>query len=156
MNQVSQLTQPMSTTITLEELMLFILFLLAVGLGIFLILAIKNIVGILKKVNKIVDDNEKSINTILKEAPIILDNVNKITGDVQETIEAVTPSITHIVKNVDVISTDVTETVEKITYTVDVVGESIEETADMLRDSKVSSYLNMIVEIAAVLKGIFS
>lgn len=148
----------MGTTITLEELMLFILFLLAVGLGIFLILAIKNIVGILKKVNKIVDDNEKSINTILKEAPIILDNVNKITEDVQETIEVVTPSITHIVNNVDIISTDVTETVEKVTYTVDVVGDSIQETADMLKDSKktISNYLNMIIEIAAVLKGIFS
>lgn len=148
----------MDIALTLQEIMWVILFLIAVGLGVFLILAIKNVVGILKKVNKIVDDNEKSINTILKEAPIIMDNVNKITEDVQETLDAVSPSITHIVSNVDIISTDVTNTVEKVTYTVDVVGESIEETAEMLKDSKksISNYLNMIMEIAAVLKGIFS
>ncbi len=148
----------MSATITLQDLMLFILFLLAVGIGIFLILAIKNLVGILKKVNKIVDDNEKSINTILKETPIILDNVNKITGDVHDTIEAVTPSITNIVSNVDVIATDVTSTVEKVTYTVDVVGESLEETVEMLNESRktVSNYLSMIIEVAAVLKGVFA
>ena len=148
----------MDIALTLQEIMWVILFLVAVGLGVFLILAIKNVVGILKKVNKIVDDNEKSINTILKEAPIIMDNVNKITEDVQETLDAVSPSITHIVSNVDIISTDITNTVEKVTYTVDVVGESIEETAEMLKDSKksISNYLNMIMEIAAVLKGIFS
>ena len=148
----------MDVTITLEQLMLFILFLVAIGLGVVLIMAIMNVVGILKKVNKIVDDNEKSINTMLKEAPIIMDNVNKLTEDVQETVDTLTPSITHIVQNVDTISTDVTQTVEKVTYTVDIVGESIEETADMLKDSKksIANYLNMIMEIAAVLKGIFS
>lgn len=148
----------MNIAITLQEIMWIILFLVAVGVGIFLILAIKNIVGILKKVNTIVDDNEKSINTILTEAPIIMDNVNKITEDLQETIEVVTPSVTHIVSNVDTISTDITNTVEKVTYTVDVVGESVQETADMLKDSKksISNYLNMIMEVAAVLKGIFS
>lgn len=148
----------MDLTITLSQMMWFILFLLAIGIGVVLIMAIINIVGILKKVNKIVDDNEKSINTILKEAPIIMDNVNKITEDVQQTVDVLTPSITHIVQNVDTISTDVTETVEKVTYTVDIVGESIEETADMLKESKksIANYLNMIMEIAAVLKGIFS
>ena len=155
---VSQLYINMNTSITLEQLMVFILFLLAIGLGIFLILAIKNIVDILKKVNGIVDDNEKSINTILKEAPIILDNVNKITADVQETVEHVTPSITNIVQNVDNISTDVTTTVDNVTHTVDVVGESVEETVEMLKDSTntIANYLNIIIEVAAVLKGVFS
>lgn len=148
----------MNTTITLQDLMIFVLFLLGAGLGIFLILAMKNIVGILKRVNGIVDTNEKSINTILKEAPLILDNVNKITADVQHTIEDVTPSVTSIVKNVDNISTDVTLTVDKVTHTVDVVGDSVEETIEMLESSKntIANYLNIIIEIAAVLKGVFA
>ncbi len=148
----------MNATITLEELMLSILFLVAVGIGIFLILAMKNIVGILKRVNNIVDANEKSINAILKETPIIMDNVNKITADVQQTLESITPSVESIVRNVDTISTDVTVTVDKVTHTVDVVGEGIEETVDMLKDSKASfaNYLNIIIEIASVLKGVFS
>lgn len=148
----------MNTTITLEELMIFIVFLLAIGLGVFLILAIKNIVTILSKINKIVDENEKSIDTILKETPLILENVNKITGDVQETIESVKPSVTSIVKNVDAISEDVTETIDKVTYTVDVIGETIEETVEVLNSNKgtIVNYLNIVLEISGLLKRIFS
>ena len=148
----------MNMTVNLQDLMMFVLFLLGIGLGVFLILAIKNMVGILKSVNNIIDENEKSINTILKEAPLILDNVNKITADVQHTIEEVTPSLASIVKNVDDISTDVTQTVDKVTHTVDVVGDSVEETLEMLEESRnsIANYLNIIIEIAAVLKGIFT
>lgn len=148
----------MNATITLEDLMIFIVFLLAIGLGVFLIIAIKNIVNILKKINKIVDENEKSIDTILKETPLIMENVNKITADVQETVESVKPSVTSIIKNVDIISEDVTETIDKVTYTVDVVGESIEDTVEALNSNKgtIVNYLNIVLEIVGVLKNVFS
>ncbi len=148
----------MDTTIRLEELMIFIVFLLGIGLGVFLIMAIKNLATILKNINKIVEENEKSIDTILKEAPPIMENVNKITRDLQETLEDVKPSVTNIVKNVDTISDDITETIDKVAYTVDIVGEGIEGGVEALNSNKgaIVNYLNIILELAGILKRVFS
>lgn len=148
----------MNMTLTLEELLIFIVYLLGIGLGVFLIIAIKNIVGILKKLNGILDENQESINSILHETPLIMENVNKITADVEDSIKTLKPSVTNIVKNVDTISDDVTETIDKVTYTIDVVGESIEDTVDSLNNHKstIVNYLNMFLDISKILKSVLS
>lgn len=148
----------MNMTLTLEELLIFIVYLLGIGLGVFLIIAIKNIVGILKRINGLLDENQESINSILQETPLIMENVNKITADVEDSIKTLKPSVTNIVKNVDTISDDVTETIDKVTYTVDVVGESIEDTVDSLKNHKgtIVNYLNMFLDISKILKSLLS
>ncbi|WP_041701813.1 hypothetical protein [Gottschalkia acidurici] len=147
-----------SATITVEELMKLILFLVAVGIGCYLIIAIRNIVGILKRVRVLVDENANYIDSVLKDTPEIIENISKITLDLKDNVEIISPTIPKIVENISSISEDVSESVEKVNYTVEVVGDSIEETASSLRESRsnITTYLNIILEITDILRGVFN
>lgn len=69
--------------ITLGDLGLFILFIIAVTAGIFLIIVLVQLMGLLKKVRFIVDKNEQNLDQSLNTLPKVMDNVNEATAIVK-------------------------------------------------------------------------
>ena len=95
-------------TITWGDLFKVVLFILATGVLFYLLLAIANLVGILKNLNKILDKNRGNIDNTLDKLPEITDNVAKVSDIIKEEME----SIQKVVHNVGKISDSAKDAVE--------------------------------------------
>lgn len=95
-------------TITWGDLFKVVLFILATGVLFYLLLAIANLVGILKNFNRILAKNRANIDSTLEKLPEITDNVAKITDIIQKEME----SIQKVVDNVGKISDSAKDTIE--------------------------------------------
>lgn len=98
------------TPITWGELITVVLFLLGAALMFYLILAVSNLVRVLKNVNGIIEKNKDHINKTIEKLPKITENAEKITGSLKNNMEA----IDNVVKDVGKISTAVKKGVETV------------------------------------------
>ena len=83
-------------TITWGDLFSVVLFILGIGVLFYLLLAIANLVGILKNVRRTLDKNKDNIDNTLEKLPEITDNVAKVTDilkDEMETIQSVIDNV---------------------------------------------------------------
>jgi len=100
------------------ELITIVLFLLGAALLFYLILAIANLVRILKNVNRIIDKNKDNINQTIEKLPKIASNAEKITETVKNNMEA----IDKVVQDVGKISSSVKKGVE--TFQKDILNKA--------------------------------
>lgn len=128
----------MDTMITLNDLLRFLLYVAGIGALIFLMLALKNVAGILKVVkNKletheaVIDDTFQKLPTITDNATIISSNVSRITTDATEIVEVVKPEVEKIAVTVG----DVTGTVDSVARKVDQTSLKLQNTANVVSDS---------------------
>ncbi|MDD7363273.1 MAG: hypothetical protein SPI65_07325 [Peptoniphilus sp.] len=128
----------MDTMITLHDLLRFLLYVAGIGALVFLMIALKNIAGILKVVkNKlethdaVIDDTFQKLPTITDNATIVTANASRITTDATEMIEIVKPEVEKVASTVG----DVTETVDSVVRKVDQTSSKIQNTADVVSDS---------------------
>ena len=124
----------MTITLSLADLGMFILFLLLLTVGIFFIITLVNINGLVKKARNIVDKNEDNINQTLHSLPMVMNNVHETTTVVneglhkaEETIDLLTESI------IDTASTVSSNTNSIISY-VSFFSEIIRGAMDMFKD----------------------
>lgn len=96
--------------ISLGELVTIVLFILGSALIVFLILALSNLIRVLKNVNQLVEKNKDSINKTVEKLPEIADNASKITGMVKNNLN----DIQHVFENVGKISDSVKNSVDTI------------------------------------------
>lgn len=92
------------------ELITIVLFVLGAALLFYLILALANLLKILKNVNKLIDDNKDNIDKTIKHLPEISENTAKATTLIKDNLE----DIDKVVKNVGKISTSVKDGVDII------------------------------------------
>ena len=128
----------MDTMITLNDLLRFLLYVAGIGALIFLMLALKNVAGILKVVkNKletheaVIDDTFQKLPTITDNATIISSNASRITTDATEMVEVVKPEVEKIAATVG----DVTGTVDSVARKVDQTSLKLQNTANVVSDS---------------------
>lgn len=83
--------------ISLGDLGWFIMFLIAATAGVFLIIVLVQLMGLLKKIRYIVEKNEHNIDHSLNTLPHVMDNVNETTNIVknglyktEDTLDALT------------------------------------------------------------------
>lgn len=114
------------------ELITIVLFLLGAALIFYLILAVANLVRILKNVNRIVDRNKDNINQTIEKLPKIASNAEKITESIKNNMEG----IDKVVQDVSKISASVKKGVETVQK-------------DILSKAKV------LLDIVAAIKGFF-
>jgi hypothetical protein len=74
-------------TITWGDLFSVVLFILGIGVLFYLLLAIANLVGILKNVRRTLDKNKDNIDNTLEKLPEITDNVAKVTDILKDEME---------------------------------------------------------------------
>lgn len=151
----------MTATLTLQDLFKFILYMLGIGVGTYLVLILKNVNKILNQARTITEANEKSIDTTIKQLPEISENINGITKEAQVVLNQLTPEINGLVKNANSISgniSSITENIDsttnKVSGTIDTVSESISETALAFEYNvkNVSDYIQMFIEIIDIIK----
>lgn len=95
-------------TITWGDLFKVVLFILATGVLFYLLLAVANLVGILKNLNRMLEKNRSNIDNTLEKLPEITENVAKVSEIITEEME----SIQKVIGNVGKISDSAKDAVE--------------------------------------------
>lgn len=147
----------MDATITVKELLTFIIYILGIGLLGYLIALIKNTNKIVSKVRNIIEENQEEINTTLEQMPDISTNVNYISQDLKDLVEDISPEITGLTTNANSITEKLDTTSEKVFEAVDIVSESVAETALAIEHNvrNAADYIQLIMEIIEIIKNAF-
>ena len=145
----------MTATITIQELLTFIIYLLGIGLLVYLIMLIKNANKLVLKARRIVEENEREIDTTLKQLPEISVNINDITEDVKKLIQTVSPEVRDLITNTSSITDKLDTTSEKVFDAVDLVSDSLSKTAITIQDNvrNITDYIKLIIEIIEIIKN---
>lgn len=153
----------MNIPITIQDFFKIILYILGIGALVYLILIFKNIVEILKRVNKLTEENEENFNTTMNEIPKISKGVTSIVDNTEKAIESIVPEvdgILHSTNNITGKLESITELVDGATYkvaeTVDSVTSDISDTADTIKTNleSISGYIALMNEILIIIKNI--
>ena len=151
----------MDVTLTLADLLKLVLFLLGIGVLGYLLLILRNVNKVLGQAEAVLEANMDEIDTTIKQLPEITINVNKITGEAEKMIAEMSPDLTSVVKNVNGITTKVDDmagiidnTGHKVGDTVDVLTETIAESAlaFQFNAKSVTSYIEIIKEIIEIVR----
>lgn len=136
-------------TISLMDVMIFILALAGLVVLIFFALVLKNVLAILKQARGLMDDKKKEIDGVIDELPILMNNINDISArasmlvdDVNEIVIKSKDDVTGIVASVNRSMDDVnrvtntaTRLAEQVEYTADNVGHSVNSFTDNMLDA---------------------
>lgn len=131
-------------TISLQDLGVFLLFVISIVAGGYLIVALKRLVDILGGVKKILTENDQTISRIALNAAVITDEVRIVLKDAEGTV----PSI---MKNVQGITSTVHDSARKLDLSVTTIGSGITETVAAVQDSArdINTYISIATEVAA-------
>jgi Bacterial protein of unknown function (DUF948). len=111
------------------ELISVVLFLLGAALLFYLILAVANLLRVLKNVNRIIEKNKDNIDKTIEGLPKIISNAEKITDSLKKNME----SIDKVVDNVGKITSSVKKGVETIQTDILVKAKSIVDIIDAIK-----------------------
>lgn len=88
----------MGRTITWGELITIVLFLLGAALLFYLVLAVANLVRMLRNINQLVENTRPNLEKTMANLPEISENASKITGLLKDNMENVTKLMTNVGK----------------------------------------------------------
>ena len=111
------------------ELITIVLFVLGSALLFYLIIAVSNLVRILKNVNRLLEKNKANIDKTIEKLPKISDNAEKITESLKNNMEA----IDNVVKDVGKISASVKKGVETVQNDILVKAKIIVDIIDTIK-----------------------
>lgn len=111
------------------ELITLVLFVLGAALLFYLILVVVNLFKILRKVNRIIEDNEDNLNKSLEKIPEITDNTAKITSIVKDNLEG----LDKVMSNVGKISETVKSGAETIQKDIILKAKSVLDIIDAIK-----------------------
>ncbi len=122
-------------SLSLQELILFILFVLLVVAAVYLIITLKKFSGILDGVQRMLDTNESYINDSLQKTPQISDNAVEISEIVKDSLRFTHDAVPAIMGNVTGITGSINHSVQSIDSSVSSMGEGIEQTMSAVQES---------------------
>lgn len=112
-----------SITLSLGDLLQFILFILGILVGVLLIVVLFKIFSLFKKLNSLVADNRKNIDELLVALPRTVESVHESVQSVHHVINSAGETMDVIGESVSFKSGDTMGTVENIIETVRVASE---------------------------------
>ncbi|AEY65274.1 hypothetical protein [Clostridium sp. BNL1100] len=86
----------MSITLDLSVVAWFIIFCIAVIIGVLLIIVLRNCLKITDKVNKILDDNADSVGKTLEVLPATVANIDELAKSAKGTLDKATSVVTTV------------------------------------------------------------
>lgn len=139
----------MQLTISLQDLGVFVLFVIAIVAGVYLILTLKRLFDILTGVKKILTDNDVLLSRIADNTAVITDELRIVLKDAESTL----PSI---MKNVQGITTTVHDSARKLDMSVHSIGSGISETVAAVQGSArdINTYIGIASEVASFVSSI--
>lgn len=131
-------------TLSLQDLGVFLLFVIAIVAGGYLILTLKRLADVLGGVKKVLDENDQTISRIALNAAVITDEVRVVLKDAGGTVPG-------IMKNVQGITSTVHDSARKLDASVTSIGSGITETVAAVQDSArdITTYVNIATEVAS-------
>lgn len=151
----------MGATITVKELLLFILAVLGMGVLAYLILLIRNTNKLVSNLGRTLIAQEENLNRSLETLPKISENVNGITDDIKEIttdlneiLDLTEEEIVELVHNANSFSNRLDNTSENVFDTIDTVSESVSESAMSIETSvkSMSDYIIFIMDVIDIIK----
>ena len=123
----------MDTFIPLKDMLMFFIFCLIMCVGVFLIILFYNLIKLVKRANKILEDNAESLNQTLVVMPEVTKNVNDVALSVKG--------------NMDMVGN-----------TIGGFGEAISETATTLgeRSENVLNFIKIVSNVVNTILSFFS
>ncbi len=86
----------MSITLDLSVVAWFIIFCIAVTIGVLLIIVLRNCLKITDKVNKILDDNADSVGKTLEVLPVTVTSIDELAKSAKGTLDKATSVVTTV------------------------------------------------------------
>jgi len=86
----------MSITLDLSVLAWFIIFCIAVVIGVFLIILLRNCLKVVDKVNKILDSNSESIEKTLEVLPSTVKSIDELAVSAKGTLDMATSVVSTV------------------------------------------------------------
>nr|WP_312579512.1 hypothetical protein [Sedimentibacter sp.] len=113
----------MEITISLNQIITFILYASGFAVLVYLTICIRNINFFLKELRLLVETNRKNIDSTMDSLPVIASDIKSITGDVRESVVTLTDTAENIQKNISDSSSTVAEKAEIAIEYVQVLGQ---------------------------------
>ena len=86
----------MDITLTLQDLLKLILFLLGIGVLTYLLLILRNVNKTIGQAQSMLEANAKELDTVIKQLPEITTNINKLTSESTKLVSEMSPDISEI------------------------------------------------------------
>ena len=141
----------MTVTLTLQDLLSFILYLLAFGVLIYIVVLVKNVNSVAANIKHLLTANEKEIDTLIKELAQTAENANAISQETKAVVSAVSPDAERLVKNISSISDTLDNTSEKVCHFVGQVNENLNSTTSAIKS--INDSIDLITELMAIIKN---
>jgi methyl-accepting chemotaxis protein len=152
----------MDVTLTLQDLLKLILFLLGIGVLGYLLLILRNVNKTIGQAQVLLEENSKELDSTIKQLPEITANINKLTSETTKLVSEMSPDISGVVHNVN----GITSKIDDIANIVDKTGHTVEDTVGLLTDTlaetalafqfnakNVTSYIEIIKEIIEIVRS---
>ena len=115
----------MAVTISLNDVLIFVLSVAAITLLVYLAITLSNINSILKDVKYIVNKNKNNLDNTISSLPGIASNIRGITGEVREGVQTIAAMSETIEKNLANSSGSIVEKADVAVDYVQIISELI-------------------------------
>lgn len=123
-------------TFTLYDIAWFLLFCLAMTVGIFLIIFINNFNQLVKNAKKVIETNEANIGKTFKDLPQAVDNFNSLTIDIRSNIDKAGSAIDALGGTITETAAAVGEKTENVFSFIQVASGVVRIILDLLDSGK--------------------
>ncbi len=153
----------MTASLTIKDLFSLILFLLGIGIGVYLVAILSKVNRIMAKTTDMIEDNIEELDATIKTLPEISHNVSEITKETNYAITKLTPEVEKVLRDTSHISGAVSEisdsvggSAKKLEDAVDGVSDSVLGVASNLESSSgnISYYMNYMFEMMDVIREV--
>lgn len=145
----------MTATLTIRNLFKLILYILGIGVLVYLIILIKNLNNTISNIKNLLYQNEKEIDATIKQLPYISQNINDISEDTKKLVKSVSPDAIELVNNANSLSQKLDNTSGKVCDAIEEISESISSTASTIESNvkNASDYVELIVDIINIIRS---
>jgi hypothetical protein len=144
--------------LTLQELMIFLVYALGIAAGILLLLNLWNIKKVLGILRPLVETNQEFIKKTIRKMPEIFENVEQISSNVRETTDKLKVSVPVILQEVECVTNAAKGSIELAGAVMENMGSGINETiAAYKKDTPgFMDYIHIFEEVLQIIYRTFS
>ncbi len=143
---------------TLQELLIFLAYVIGISAGILLLIVLWNIKKFLNSLRSLIETNQQAVNDTIATMPGIFENTEQISNNVSEATDKLKVSVPVIAQDVESISKVARENIELAGAVMENVGSGINDvvTACKKETSDYLAYYQILKEIFQMIYHSFS
>jgi uncharacterized protein YoxC len=149
--------EPALIQFTLQDLFMFLSFLLVLAIGILLISVLWNMKKVTGIIRSVLEKNLNEIERTVQSMPEIAENMEQITGNISETTETFNASFPEILEDTASITHSAKNAVETVNAVVENLGCGIVDTVSSYKKNEGTflNYLHIFEDVLQIIVSIF-